>query len=567
MVAATACAHSALLHGWSAWGQHLALASSGSLSPGCGTDTNGNPTDNRRCGAPGTNAYAGENAMDLTSWCGGRLPGDCKVIRSCNPELSAGKPNSHRKYYLFSDLNCGLSSLALVPQRYADVNLNGHTITGGIFLNGGLRGFHFFNGTLNCSIRGAQLIAPADYAYACLDNENNAGTYATSVKGGDQIRVHHISGQNSYGCAFFMRFTGKINAPAGGWTEPAIVAYNNTYQSVPVTVSCNREHAGIYSETQPIDYYNNRGDVGSNGDANAAQLLEVYGNGGQDPFPNYVHNNYLTCEPFSITNGDTCRPILCDGAHYCHIQYNDIWPSNNRGTRLRDAFNAEVDHNYYHELSAANAFRGACWHTGDNDIGSGIGQTLSQNIHNNICELGTRTVGIHVTGQQGVTLESNTFLCAAGGCDNVILNETGTGSGSFPGGIVVDATAKTFTCARCSFTSGGAIKPGSVLAFDGFKNVANDNVYTVTAITPRIITVSDPNNQLVSEISTAGAKYGGVSQSNMYNSVVGPGLVPHVVIYAISNTQPATATIQYCGQPPPTLTGNGTLTFIKPPCS
>src|SRR5579864_622297 len=490
-VVAIVCARAALLHDWSTWAQHLVLASSGSLSPGCGTDTKDNPTGNLQCGSSGTNAYTGENATDLASWCGGRVPGDCKVIRSCNPELSAGKPNLHRKYYLSSDLNCGPSSLALVPQRYADINLNGHTITGGIFLNGGLRGFHFFNGTLNCSIRGAQLIAPADYAYACLDNENNAGTYVTSVKGGDQIRVHHISGQNSYGCAFFMRFTGKINAPAGGWTEAAIVAYNNTYQSVPVTINCNREHTGIYSETQPIEYYNNRGDVGSNGEANAAQLLEVYGNGGQDPFPNYVHNNYLTCKPFSITNGDTCRLILCDGAHYCHVQYNDIWPSNNRGTRLRDAFHAEVDHNYYHELSTANGFRGACWHTGDNDIGSGIGQTLSQNIHNNICELGTLTVGIHVTGQQGVTLESNTFLCAAGGCDNVILNETGTGSGSFPGGIVVDATAQTFTCARCSFTAGGAIKAGSIVAFDGFMNVANNNVYTVRAITPRVMTVSE----------------------------------------------------------------------------
>src|SRR5213079_506649 len=45
---------------------------------GCGTDANGNPTNNLTCGANGSSPYTGEGGeSSLMSWCGGSVPGSC----------------------------------------------------------------------------------------------------------------------------------------------------------------------------------------------------------------------------------------------------------------------------------------------------------------------------------------------------------------------------------------------------------------------------------------------------------------------------------------------------------
>ena len=533
---------------------HRIIANNSPRPPGCGTDNNGNPSDNMQCGVSGTNPYTGENATDLMDWCGGKLPGACKAIVECNPALTSGKFNSHKKYYLSADLNCGASSLAVTPVEYVDFNLNRHTLTGAVFLNGGLRGFHFFNGTLNCSIQSPSRLGPGSFAYGCLDNENNGGTYRSG--GGDQIKIHHVSGQNSFACSGYMRFTGGPRASAEGWTEPVIQVYNNTFQSVPET-SCARQHAGIYSETQPVEYFNNLGDCGSNGQANACQISEIYGKGGHS----YIHHNKFTCGIFNVKDGDTCRQILIDGGVNARVEYNDLYPNNNRAIRLRDAFHAEVDHNFIHELSSANGYPGTGLHTGDNDINSGRGQILNQNIHQNTFELGLNARAILIAGQQGVTSESDSYLCAAAGCSGAQLVVVGNGPSPFGTSATVNASAKTITQVTGNFRSGTSASVGSILSFMGFSNPGNNNIFTVTAITRTVLTLSDPKGLLVNETSTK-ATYAGVAQGALYRPKISGGLSPNVMVLQAAPT----ATLKYCGDPMLMVRGTGSLIALVPPC-
>ena len=506
--------------------------SSGKL---CGTDPNGVPTDNSQCGVKGTNSYAGENATDLATWCGGSMPGNCVAITTCNQSLTDGTFSEHSKYYLARNLSCGAASLALQLTRYADINMNGFTITGVVFSNIGVKGWHLFNGTLNCTVQHPSLIASGMYSYGCLQDSNNGGTY--TMGGGDQIRIHHISGQNSYGCSKFMQLDGDIPAPASGWTEPAVVVYNNTFQSVPVTTSCTREYAGVYSQTQPVEYYNNQGDVGATGPANATQLLVVYSPASNGSYPNYIHNNYLSCETFNVNNsestGDTCRPVLCDGALSCHVQYNDLWPTNNRGVRLRDAFNAEVDHNYFHSLLNANGYRGVAVHTGDNDIHSAFGQNLNQKVHDNTIELAAGGLGVFVRDQQGITLAANSYTCAQSGCTSARVADVE----NLPavGGFTINQVTKVLSCSTCDFYNGGrAYKTGSSITLAGWANPGNNGTFVVaigpssTSATQMVL--SDPNNQLVSESGTAAAGTYPATELTLQSASFDTNLAPEALV-------------------------------------
>ena len=531
-----------------------ATPSTGAL---CGTDSNGVPTGNSQCGARGTSPYSGDNATDLSSWCGGSVPGSCVAITTCNQSLISGTYSDHAKYYLAGDLNCGGSSLALKLSRYADINLNGFTITGAVFSNMGVKGWHLFNGTINCSVQYGSQIASGFYAYGCIQDSNNGGTYTPG--GGDQIRIHHISGQNSYGCSKFIQLDGNIPAPAGGWTEPAIVAYNNTFQSVPVTTSCMREYAGVYSETEPVEYYNNQGNVGATGASNATQLLVVYGPGSNGDFPNSIHNNYLSCSTFNVNNamatGDTCRPVLCDGALSCHVQYNDIWATNNRGVRLRDALNAEVDHNYFHGLLTANSYTGVAVHTGDNDVNSSFGQNLNQNIHDNTIELGAGAYGIFLRDQVGVLMANNTYLCAQAGCSNAkIVN---IGNLPLMGGTAIDQITKVLTCSGCDFYNGGrAYKTGSSIRLSGWSNNGNNGTFVV-AVGPsssntKQMVLADPNNVLISESGSATAGAYPATELIVQSASFNANLVPEAL------TMPQT-TLQECSSLGISVLGGGTV--------
>src|SRR5947209_6046102 len=120
---------------------------------GCGTDTNGNPTNNLTCGANGSSPYIGEGgASNLMSWCGGSVPGNCHAITSCGEELAKGTWESHEKYYLPADLNCGSASIAIILTGHTDVNLNGHRVTGFVYSNAGPKGWHLFGGEVSCTM-------------------------------------------------------------------------------------------------------------------------------------------------------------------------------------------------------------------------------------------------------------------------------------------------------------------------------------------------------------------------------------------------------------------------------
>jgi hypothetical protein len=534
--------------------QHV-MAASTAISPGCGTDQNGTPSDNHQCGVSGTNPYTGENASDLNSWCGGKIPGNCKPISSCNPRLSSGSFSSHKKYYLPADLNCGGDSLAILMTSYVDVNLNGHTIIGAVFWNGSLRGFHFFNGTLNCNIQAPTKLGPGLYTYACLANENNGGGYTPG--GGDQVLIHHIRGQNTYGQSAFIRFTGHFAAPKGRWTDYPIRVYNNTFQSVAETLAA-RQHAGVYSENQPVEYFNNLGDCGSTGQANACQILEIYGAGSGS----YVHNNELTCAVFNVRNGDTCRPILIDGARDARVAYNDIFPQNNRAIRLRDAFNAEVDHNFVHQLNSANGYAGSAIHAGDNDINSGRGQVVPIRIHNNTFELAANSRALHLNGQQGFTSESDTFACSSTGCTGAQLMFMATGPANFGYPVTVDAANKTITQASGNFKTGTSVKPGSVLMFVGFTKPGNNQVFTVTDVSAKALTVSDPSSLLVNETVATGASYTGITAAGLYDPLITGSLIPQITF---AQALPA-ATLKYCGEVELTVKGTGSLVRLPSPC-
>lgn len=523
----------------------------------CGTDSNGVPSDNSQCGVSGTNPYSSEGANDLTSWCGGSLPGLCTPINSCNQTLTGGTYSQHSKYYLSGNLNCNASTLALQLTRYADINLNGFTVTGVVFSNLGIKGWHLFNGTINCSVQYASPIATGMWAYGCLEDSNIGGTYAPG--GGDQIRVHHLSGQNSIGCSKFMDFDGNAAVPSGGWTEPLLVVYNNTFQSVPVTTACKREYAGVYSETQPVEFYNNRGDVGATGQANATQMLVVYGPQSNGSFPNYIHNNYLSCETFNVNNsesgGDNCRAVLCDGAFSCHVQYNDIWPTNNRAVRLRDAFDAEVDHNYIHGLIGANGYTGAALHTGDNDIHSGAGQTLNQNVHDNTVELGTGSLGMLLRSQEGVSLANNTFLCTQSGCTGAKIADVE--NSEISGGLSINQTSKVLSCSSCDFYGGGRLyKTGSAITLSGWNNSGNNGTFVIaagpTSSTPNQMVLSDSANSLVNESGTTSAAGFPATELTLQNATFGPNLLPQ------SYVMPQ-AILRECSDLGISVTGGGTV--------
>lgn len=535
-----------------AFERSLIVATPPARAPGCGTDANGQPTDNSQCGASGTNPYTGENATDLTSWCGGKLPGACKVIRSCAPSIDSGKPSAHKKYYLFSDLNCGASSLALLMNSYVDLNLNGHTLTGSVFLNGPLRGFHFFNGILKCDIHSPTQIGTGLYAYGCLDDENALGNYQEG--GGDAIKIHHISGENVNGNAWYMRFSGRFNAPGKGWTEFPLTVYNNSFQAIPETTSA-RQHAGIYSENQPAEYFNNVGDCGSAAQANACQLLEIYSTGSNS----YIHNNHLTCGIFNVRDGDTCRPILIDGGLNAHVQYNDIYPMNNRAIRLRDAFEAEVDHNFIHQLISVNGYRGAGIHAGDNDIHSGQGQVVPVKMHNNTFELGSGGLGIVLRAQQGLSSDSDNFTCYSGGCDGaqlMIMQDLPT---SFAYPVTVDSDAATVTQgAAGNFKRGTSVKAGSVLTFTGFTQSANNHTFTVISVDTKVLKLADPDKMLVNEVSTTG-HYAGMVQGSLYNPNIVGNLAPMVTL---NQTAPVPI-LKYSGKQELTIKGNGRLARVR----
>lgn len=527
---------------------------------GCGTDTNGNPTNNLTCGANGSSPYTGEGgASSLTSWCGGSVPGSCHAVTSCGEELTEGTWESHEKYYLPADLNCGTASIAIILTRYTDVNLNGHKVTGFVYSNAGPKGWHFFGGEVSCTMSKSPtsflVHGVTHWTYACMEDSNLGGTYVQG--GGDQIKLHHVYGQNGMACAKYIQFDGPLAAPSGGWSEPAIDVYNMTFQSVPVGTTCHREYAGVYSETQPVEYHHIRGDIGATGQANAAQMLVVYAPAANGSYPNYIHNNYLTCEPFDLLGGDSCRAILIDGARSGHVQYNDIWVSNNRGTRLRDALNAEVDHNYYHKII------GAAVHTGYNDIYSSTGQVLTQKIHNNTFELAGGSAFLY-GDQQGLISESNKFLCYSGGCSGSFLIRLDNWASTFSGYPVgVSPSANTVTQPSGSFFLGSSIRPGSVVSLGGFSHSGNNSIFTVNTATTKTLTLNDPNNLLVSETSSS-ARHVGLAHAYLYNSTIGAGLTPKVEIH-YDLVKPS-AFLSYCNSGTLTKYGNGILLAVTGTC-
>ena len=77
-------------------------------------------------------------------------------------------------------------------------------------------------------------------------------------------------------------------------------------------------------------------------------------------------------------------------------------------------------------------------------------------------------------------------------------------------GTVVDATAKTVTRPSGSFVTEG-VTNGMAITFYGFTNTGNKNTFTVTNVTATVLTLSDPTNLLVNEITANNnAKYAGV---------------------------------------------------------
>jgi hypothetical protein len=326
--------------------------------------------------------------------------------------------------------------------------------------------------------------------------------------------------------------------------------YNNSFEAIPETTS-SRQHAGIYSENQPAEYFNNVGDCGSATQSNACQLLEIYGTGSNS----YIHNNKITSGMFNVRDGDTCRPILIDGAVNAHVQYNDIYPLNNRAIRLRDAFNAEVDHNFIHQLTAANGYRGAGVHAGDNDIHSGQGQIVPIKIHDNTFELGPGGLGIVLRAQQGLSSDSDSFICYSGGCDGaqfMVLQDVPT---AFVYPVAVDGRAGTVTQSRTgNFMKGTSVKPGSVLTFSGFTQPGNNHTFRVTSVTPNVLTLSDPDNVLVDETSTTG-HYAGVVQGFLLNPNIVGSLAPVVML---NQTAPVPV-LKYLGKQELTVKGNGTI--------
>ena len=507
----------------------------------CGTDSSGVPTENSQCGASGSNSYPVENAIDLTSWCGGSVPGACTAITSCQQSLASGSYSTHNKYYLPADLNCGASSLAMTPVSYIDLNLNGHTVTGAIFKNGRITGFHIFNGSLYCNIGYPSQLGTSLYAYGCLDLENNSGTF--NQGGGDDLLIHHLVPTNVYAGSTTLRLTGGFTPSGGTWTEYPVHAFNLSCTSVPAPTT-PREHSCIYAEIGPDEYYNNS--VHCISSTNACQGLELYSAGASG---SYVHNNYGIADVLdSTTLDETARLILVDGADNVHVQYNDLYENQSR-VRLRDAFNAEVDHNYIHNVSHFAI------HTGDNDINSAFGQDLNQTVHDNTIELAAGGQGLYLVAQQGVLMSNNSFLCAQSGCAGaqvVDIVDYGVTSG-----VSINQTTKVLTCANCDFFNGGrAYRTGSSVTLTGWSNAGNNGTFKVavgpspSATTQMVL--SDPNNLLVSEIGTSAATVWATTNLTIQSASFDANLLPTAIVRPDS-------TLRQCSTLGLSISGGGTF--------
>jgi len=522
--------------------------------PLCGTDSNGVPTNNSQCGWTGTNPYTSEGgATDLASWCGGGVPGNCHAISSCNQSLTAGSFSSHNRYYLSADLNCGSGSQAIPLSSYVDINLNSHTITGYIRADFVARGIHLFNGAINCNV-------PYGTIAACIGLISITGDYTQG--GGAQLSFHHLNPSNASGSGYAVLVTGVLSPNTTPWTEFPIVFYNNTCVSTPALTS-QREHACIFSETGPAEIYNNF--VHCISTTNACEQLELYGKDRTSSSVNgsYVHNNYGVADNVELTTlGQSSRTILLDGCYNCRVAFNDLWPTSNRAIRVRDALNAEVDHNHIHGATFVAI------HSGDNNVSSGLGVNLNQNIHDNTIELttgmfyGTSVVGnaLYMLSQQGVTLSNNTYLCGGSGCAGAIIVNIENAARTFGGTITVSAASKTITQSTGNFTNTPAVAVGSVLSFTGFANQGNNGTFTVTAVSPTQIVLADPNNQLVNETASS-ATYAGVASANLYNPNIATGLNPNVVVLQ----KLPTVTLGYCGSTALVTSGGGNLVPVSCP--
>ena len=343
----------------------------------------------------------------------------------CGNIYSLGGPVSFK---LTANLNCGPNNVAFAIQPSNGsgggyyVNLNGFTITGTVTVNDNNGGFpdgtHFFGGNWTCSAR------------PCLNIFWTNGADIVS----NPITIHHISWANSSDNGEMV----SIGADGAGLPQIpyTIIQHHNTCTlsggtaGDPNRTSCFTENGTM----QYVAYYNNLIQNAAGTNHGASEGMVCYNAAKCD-----VHNNWISFNQMTLSNGTPGRGILLDGDGYgngpsasvtssADIYNNYCSVQNTRCVRARSAANFLIHDNLVDNCTDGNnnvSYQACLLHWGDPTADQGSSATYdygAAQVKNNLTILvapvssgGRVHWGNNATG---IAFQDERIGCVGTGCSS-----------------------------------------------------------------------------------------------------------------------------------------------------
>lgn len=340
-----------------------------SAQPGCGTD----------CGDVG-DPYEGKAP-----------PANQQPISACNTNINGGG-----NYILTQNIGSDPTALCLqvyYPSGVVNINMGGHTITGGVAIQGGGAPYVLFNGTITCDISGGQ----------CLD---------WYVTGG---RIHHITIENTSATPLAnINITGIVASTdtvpvleLDHITSTVLAAPNQNRTRNIMDDGANGSDPTLASV--PIEANNNF--ITCSDGASACQAVEMY-----DAPHSYIHNNQIVLPVTCLNCADSARGILFDQtSDFGVASFNDIVANAaNRGVRVRDSHHMAVDDNLFENVISDGRY--AAVHVGETN--AGIDDDFVH-VFNNTFQLGAGGNAVTSTAAADVYVYDNTTTCVANNCAGI----------------------------------------------------------------------------------------------------------------------------------------------------
>jgi hypothetical protein len=535
----------------------LAARLSFALPAGCGTGT-----DQSTCGnVGGSFSTVGQTPLS-----------------ACNLSLGAGS------YYLTQDVTATPYSTNTAAQSACfslagtgiTLNLNGHTVTGGIYANSTAQDAEIYNGSVTHDIGYDQQIAAGMYSYA--------GIYFTGLgcPASSPLRLHHLTVTSGVDADFNL-FVSSGPPASQCSVNPTVQIYNITSTAPANTTSSRTANFYLLGSSAGYDpfevYYNNLTCPATSSSCQGIALYNIANS--------LVHNNYInlvanTLLPeSSYPNNSFGRGIILDGGEAVSGTYtsplnvigsagaqaynNTVIANNNRCFRTRNSINTTWNNNQcLSVLDPSNSTNAHCFHIGDPDNGDNDLQGLT--VTNNQCDLGPGRSGIYFlrawSSTNGILFSGNTYTCNAGGCTGAwgggavqpqgngtrsIITLNNENASAIPGQA---GTGDKFTAQneRTAATSGNLVNDTVSLTYCNVGTVGIDS--SLLGLTPTI-TQSCGGSTYTLSTATAGTGSGTVSCSPS-GSGISSGTAYSCTVSASGGS--TLATVSGCG-------GSGTTTF------